>query len=161
MKLRTQSLIVLAEAALLVTVLVSDALGQGEASVKGKFTFTSSSESVSLAGGRTLQRAVSSGFFLTDDPNSPLDQNAATCIGATVMSASGEPGVGSGHCEAVDKDGDVWTLWWRNDANGGPWGMMNGTGKFEGMEGGGTWAIGPQWPDGRGINTWEATYTMR
>lgn len=161
MTLRMPSLVVLAGALLLATVLAPDAFGQGEVSVKGKFTFSASSESVSLPDGRTLQRAVSNGFLLTDDPNSPLNQNAATCIGTTVMSATGEPVVGSGHCDAVDNDGDVWTLWWRNDAKGGPWGMMNGTGKFEGMEGGGTWAIGPQWPDGRGINTWEGTYTTR
>lgn len=161
MTLRMQSLVVLAGAALLATVHVPEAFGQGELSAKGKFTFATSSESVSLPGGRTLQRAVSNGIILTDDPSSPLNESAATCIGATIVSASGEPGVGSGHCEAIDKDGDVWMLWYRNDADGGPWGMMNGTGKFEGIEGGGTWAIGPQWPDGRGINTWEATYTMK
>lgn len=160
MTLRTQVLIVLAEAALLVTVLAPEAFGQGEVSVKGKFTFAASIESISLPGGSTLQRNVSNGFLLTDDP-SPLDQNAATCTGGGVVSASGEPGVGSGYCDAIDKDGDMWSLWWRNDAQGGPWGIMNGTGKFEGIEGGGTWAVGPAWPDGRGINTWEGTYTLR
>ncbi|HYN23126.1 MAG TPA: hypothetical protein VE078_19360 [Thermoanaerobaculia bacterium] len=161
MALRTQSLIVLAGAALLMTADVPDAFGQEQVSAKGKFTFSASSESVSLPGGRTLQRAVSNGIILTDDPSSPLNESATTCIGATVVSASGEPVAGSGHCEAIDKDGDVWMLWWRNDAHGGPWGYINGTGKFEGIEGGGTWAEGPQWPDGRGINTWETTYTLK
>jgi hypothetical protein len=155
-----QPLRILAGAALLVTAHVPGAFGQEQVSAKGKFTFSASSESVSLPGGRTLQRAVSNGFILTDDPSSPLDQSAATCYGATIVSASGEPGAGSGHCEAIDKDGDVWMLWFRNDAHGGPWGYINGTGKFEGIEGGGTWAEGPQWPDGRGINTWETTYTL-
>ncbi|CAN5159695.1 hypothetical protein BH18GEM1_BH18GEM1_13120 [soil metagenome] len=160
MKLRMQSLVVLAGAALLATVLVPEAFGQGTVSAKGKFTFSASSESVSLPGGRTLQRTVSNGIILTDDPSSPLNESATTCTGGTVVSASSEPGAGSGYCDAIDKDGDVWTLWWRNDAHGGPWGYISGTGKFEGIEGGGTWAEGPQWPDGRGINTWEASYTL-
>jgi len=161
MTLRMQPLLILAGAALLMTAHVPEVFGQGEVSVKGKFTFAASSESVSLPGGPTLQRAVSNGIILTDDPSSPLNESATTCYGATVMSAGGEPVAGSGHCEAIDKDGDVWMLWWRNDAHGGPWGYMNGTGKFEGIEGGGTWAEGPQWPDGRGINTWEGTYTLK
>ena len=162
MTLRTQSLIVLAQAAMLVTVFAPDTFGQEQFSAKGKFTFTRlSSESVSLPGGRTLQRVVDSGFTLTDDPSSPLDQSALTCTGAVVVSTSGEPGAGSGHCEAIDEDGDMWMLWFRNDNHGGPWGYIIGTGKFEGIEGGGTWAEGPQWPDGRGINTWETTYTLK
>ena len=162
MMLRMQPLLILTGTALLVTAHVPDASGQEQVSAKGKFTFTRmSSESVSLPGGRTLQRVVDNGFTLTDDPSSALNQSALTCIGATIVSASGEPGAGSGHCEAIDKDGDVWMLWFRNDGDGGPWGYINGTGKFEGIEGGGTWAVGPQWPDGRGINSWETTYTLK
>jgi hypothetical protein len=38
---------------------------------------------------------------------------------------------------------------------------MGGTGKFEGIEGGGTFSAEAQWADGRGINSWEGTYTLR
>ena len=46
MTLRMPSLVVLAGALLLATVLAPDAFGQGEVSVKGKFTFSASSESL-------------------------------------------------------------------------------------------------------------------
>ena len=139
---------------------IPDAFGQATISDKGEYAFTTSLETVSLPGGQTLQRTVQDGFVLADNPDSPLHQSATTCTGGTVVSASGQPGIGYGHCDAIDMDGDVWTLWFRNDGRGGPWGLINGTGKFQDIEGGGTWTQGPQWPDGRGINNWEGSYTL-
>lgn len=161
MRLRVRSFVVLAAGTLLLTVQVPATFSQDNVTTaKGSFAFVTSSESVALPGDRTLLRFVNNGFVLAEDPASPLHQSATTCIGATVVSTAGEPGVGYGHCDAIDKDGDLWTLWFRNDAHGGPWGYISGTGKFEGIEGGGTWAEGPQWPDGRGVNTWEGSYTL-
>ncbi len=64
-------------------------------------------------------------------------------------------------CGGVDADGDVWTIWYGGDEDGGDWGYMGGTGKFEGIKGGGTFSAESQWSDGRGINSWEGTYTLR
>jgi hypothetical protein len=38
---------------------------------------------------------------------------------------------------------------------------MSGTGKFEEIKGSGTFSAEAQWSDGRGINSWEGTYTLR
>lgn len=156
-----RSFVALATVTLVAALPVTDVFGQGSVSDKGQYTFVTSVESVSLPGGQTLQRAVQNGLVLADNPESPLHESATTCSGGAVVSASGEPGIGYGHCDAIDKDGDIWTLWFRNDGSGGPWGYINGTGKFQGIEGGGTWTAGPQWPDGRGINNWEGTYTLK
>ena len=75
--------------------------------------------------------------------------------------ATGRGTVVSGHCDGVDADGDVWTIWYGGDEDGGDWGYMGGTGKFEGIEGGGTFSAESQWSDGRGINSWEGKYTLR
>ncbi len=38
---------------------------------------------------------------------------------------------------------------------------MGGTGKFAGIDGGGTFSQGPTWSDGRGINNWAGSYTLK
>lgn len=132
-----------------------------ERSDSGNFTFgITSSEEMALGNGQTLIRTVQSGMVFAADPASPMNQTATTCSGSSVM-AAGEAIVGVGYCDSVDQDGDVWTAWYASDQSGGNWGFMSGTGKFEGVEGGGTFGSVAQWPDGRGINSWEATYTLR
>jgi hypothetical protein len=132
-----------------------------ERSDSGDFSFvTASSEEMPLGDGQALTRVIQSGMVFADDPASLLDRSATTCSGSMVMDASGRATVVSGHCDAVDGDGDVWTLWYSGNQDGGDWGYMGGTGKFEGIEGGGTFSAEVQWGDGRGINSWEGTYTL-
>jgi|LKGT01.1.fsa_nt_gi hypothetical protein len=133
-----------------------------ERSHSGDFAFmTTASEEMPLSDGQVLMRVVQSGMVFADDPASPIDRTATTCTGSTVMDATGRATVVSGHCDGVDADGDVWTIWYGGDEDGGDWGYMGGTGKFEGIEGGGTFSAESQWSDGRGINSWEGKYTLR
>jgi hypothetical protein len=118
------------------------------------------SESYQLPSGETVQRDQSSSFIVADDPNSPFHLTSWNCTGTVVMSADGTSGSGGGYCDGVDSDGDVWWIWW-NGAGGGEWGFLGGTGKFEGIEGVGIWKIEYEWPDGKFINSWEITYTMK
>jgi uncharacterized protein YaiE (UPF0345 family) len=132
-----------------------------ERSDSGDFTFlTTSSEEMPLSDGHLLVRVVQSGMVFAADPASPLDRSATTCSGSMVMDASARGTVVSGHCDMVDEDEDVWTIWYAGDQDGGSWGFMGGTGKFEGVEGRGTFSADAQWADGRGINSWEGTYTL-
>jgi hypothetical protein len=114
-----------------------------------------------LSQGHVLMRVVQSGVIFADDPASPIDRTATTCTGSMVMDTTGQATVVSGHCDGVNADGDVWTIWYAGDQDGGDWGYMGGTGKFEGIKGGGTFSAEVQWSDGRGINSWEGTYTLR
>jgi len=113
-----------------------------------------------LADGTVLVRVVQAGVVLADDAASPIDRTATTCSGSSVMDASGVAVVVSGVCDGVAADGSVWTAWYGGDQEGGAWGFMGGTGKYEGIEGRGTFSAGEQWSDGRGINSWEGTYTL-
>jgi hypothetical protein len=132
-----------------------------ERSHSGDFAFmTTASEEMPLSDGQVLMRVVQSGMVFADDPASPIDRTATTCTGSTVMDATGRATVVSGHCDGVDADGDVWTIWYGGDEDGGDWGYMGGTGKFEGIKGGGTFSAESQWSDGRGINSWEGKYTL-
>ena len=121
---------------------------------------TAYSEEMPLSQGHVLMRVVQSGVVFADDPASPIDRTATTCTGSMVMDATGQATVVSGHCDGVNADGDVWTAWYAGNQDGGAWGFMGGTGKFEGIEGRGTFSAEVQWSDGRGINSWKVTYTV-
>ena len=161
MKARRRTFITWAGAAVLFLALATGSPAQ-ERSDSGDFAFvTTSSEEMSLSDGTTLVRVVQSGMVFADDSSSPLDRSATTCSGSMVMDASGAATVISGHCDAVDADGDVWTIWYAGNQDGGKWGYMGGTGKFATIKGSGTFSAESEWADGRGINAWECTYTLR
>ena len=73
---------------------------------------------------------------------------------------SDQAAVVAGYCDFVNVDGDAWTAWYKGEQDGGVWGYLVGTGKFEGIQGEGTYKVGESWADGRGINYWDVTYTL-
>lgn len=154
---RSRTFFISAGAAVLFLTLASGSAAQ-ERSDSGSFSFSiSSSEDMPLTDGSSLMRTVQSGILMADDPASSLGPAAGTCSGSTVESESLSVG---GHCDFVDMDGDVWTIWYKADQEGGSWGFLAGTGKFNGIHGGGTFRGGEAWSDGRGINYWDGTYTL-
>jgi len=114
-----------------------------------------------LADGRSVQQAASGGTMVATQPDNPLHMNTQDCDGTTVLSADGKTSKGAGYCVNVDKAGDAAWIWWRSDLNGGTWGWIDGTGKFKGVEGGGTWKVMQTSPDGKSVNSWEGTWEMK
>jgi len=156
---RSRTFYISAGAAVLFLTLASGSAAQ-ERSDSGSFSFSiTSSEEMPLSDGTSLIRAVQSGIVTANDPASPLGPSAGTCSGSTVESESLIVAV-AGHCDFVDMDGDVWTAWYKADEDGGAWGFLAGTGKFNGIHGEGTFRGGEGWSDGRGINYWDVTYTL-
>ena len=117
-------------------------------------------ESIALPGGATVRRTASSGFIVTPDPDNPLNEANHKCSTTNLIAADGSVSV-AGYCDGIDADGDAWWLWIRGDQDGGTWAYIGGTGKFDGIEGGGTYSVGDGWPDGRIINSWEGSWTMK
>lgn len=112
-----------------------------------------------FSGGNTVLRFSQQGFSLADDPNDPLNMVSFDCAGVTAMSASGQ--TSHGHCDGVDTDGDTYSLWWRGDDTGGDWGFIAGTGKFSGINGGGTYQPVAEWPDGKNVVRWTSEWAMQ
>ena len=118
-------------------------------------------ESFKLPDGTMAMRVLSSGFITADDPANPLSLASMTCSGTSVTRAEATVR-GAGTCDSVDADGHVAFYWWRFDENGGgQWGFLGGTGKWAGVEGGGTYAPGQAWKDGRTSNTWKGSWKAR
>lgn len=119
------------------------------------------SESLELPDGRTVQRAQSTGYVIPDNSDSPFYMVNQTCFTTSVIAADGSVSM-SGYCDTYDSDGDVYWAWLRGDAQGGTWGFLGGTGKFEGIEGsGGKWKAGTTWPDGKWVVSWEGSWKMK
>jgi len=157
---RRRTFLVSAGAAVLFLTLAPGSEAQ-ERSDSGSFSFsTTSSEEMPLNDGTVLLRVVQSGMVLADDPASPLNRSATTCSSTTVIDTATQAAVTAGYCDPVDVDGDMWSIWYKADVDGGTWGFLVGTGKFEGIQGEGTFWAGEAWADGRGINYWEVTYTL-
>lgn len=116
---------------------------------------TTQVEFTDLAGGGKLRRGHSKGVILADDPASVFHLAAQDCSGTTVIGADGKVMFGSGSCNAVDRDGDTWAIWYSNSAAGRIWNVIGGTGKYANLTGGGTTEVLMLTRDGRMTISWK------
>ena len=114
-------------------------------------------ERTELPDGRTIQRSHSKGLLRTDDSNSPWDLSTQDCRATTTLAADGNLTAEVNFCDVVDADGD---MWWLTGEIGGTWEIHGGTGKYEGIEGGG--AVQPEalHPDGRYSVRFQGSYQV-
>lgn len=129
-----------------------------EVSGKGSVTYSTSSEVMELKGGDKLVHTAFKGVVLADDPKSPLNMSLQDCSGSTVLNKKGEPQGGGGYCSGVDSDGDIWWISWRGNAAGSDWSFISGTGKYDGVTGGGKTRNLLQTAD-RMVISWEGAWT--
>ena len=130
--------------------------------LKGRSTWsTVSEESITLADGRIVTRQVLRGTAIADGPKTPLSYASQDCMFTTTTSADGKSFQSGGSCDGMDADGDVYWAYGNADENGGRWYYQGGTGKFEGLTGGGTYQLSLRWPDGKVMATWDGTAEMK
>ena len=133
-----------------------------EFSGKGTVTYVPvDSETIELPDSSLLRRAHMKGVILADDTKVPFHLATQDCAGSETLSPEGVAEAGRGYCDTVDADGDVWWMWWDNDPKPGAWGILGGTGKYEGMTGGGTTKALSQHSDGRLVLSWEGKWKMK
>lgn len=100
-----------------------------------------------LADGSTMLVSHYTQITFADDRSHPLDNVSSDCVGRFHTAADGALISGDGMCSGVDPDGNSASFWWRVEKAGtadcpdlcGAWGYFNGTGKYQGIEGSGTW----------------------
>jgi hypothetical protein len=111
-------------------------------------------------GGHVVESAAS-GFTIMGDTSDSLHMSNTKCDGTTQYDADGNVVQGGGFCTLADKDHEaIWT-WWAMDADGGTWGVIAGTGKYEGATGSGTWEFGERWPDGKFEDIWRGEINLK
>ena len=111
-------------------------------------------------GGRVVE-AAASGFSIMGDTSDPLHMSNHDCQGTTVFDAEGNTVQGGGFCTMADKDHEAVWIWYAEDTDGGTWGVIAGTGKYEGATGGGTWENGKVWPNGKIENPWRGEIILK
>jgi len=149
-------------AASLVCLWVGSAATAAEMKGSGTLVFVPvSQEATKLASGSTLVNSTIKGVMRDNDASSPLSLVAQDCTATVLVSADGQSQTGGGHCTATDKDGDAWWLSFMLTASGSNWTVMGGSGKYEGMTGGGTTTVDAHFPDGRLAEHYEGTVTLK
>jgi hypothetical protein len=125
-----------------------------------------SNESHKLNDGRTILYLHDKGVVEDNDPKSPFHLALEDCFATLILGwDKGNVADGGGYCNDFDKDGDGYLLWWHftpggSKSRGSKWSVYHGTGKFEGMSGGGTSKTIVNFPD-RYTVTYEGTLTMK
>jgi hypothetical protein len=118
-------------------------------------------DSFKLPGDRRVEQEGSEGYLTTTQSDNPLNLASQNCTGTTITSKDGKTGTGSGYCVLFDAAGDAAWTWFRGDLDAGSWGFIDGTGKFKGIEGGGTWKTTQRSPDGKYINSWDGSWQTK
>jgi hypothetical protein len=137
----------------------------------GSGHFTNHFEDVTVSempDGSGVQLIHYSNISIADDPGHPSANTAGECVGALRMSAAGVVTSGSGSCFVMAADGDGFSYWWEVEQAGtadcpalcGNWGYFGAYGRFEGLEGDGTWKVTAQFGESGSMGTWTNTYSM-
>ena len=141
-RISTQLLVVI----LAFFLLVPAAFAQMEDTSPATVTYAAEwQEFTEFPGGFTAMRDHLKGVILSEDPMSPIHLNTQDCFGNNILDSEGNFVAFTGHCVAVDAEGDTWVLSYEFS----DWVVIGGTGKFAGMEGRGTTEIISTYPDGR------------
>ena len=138
-------------------------------SVEGRYaTHTISQDQTEMPDGSMMVTTRYHQTAFADDQSHPLDNTSADCVSLLHVSGEGAVMSASGSCFVIDADGDRTSFGLRMDEGGTDdcpgqcrsWGFFAGTGKFEGIEGGGTWENKTSFANGD-TGTWRGSYTMR
>lgn len=93
---------------------------------------------VELPNGTYAVEQMSEGYVITDDPDSSFNLVAQDCAGTNIVDADGTTLRASGYCSGRDQEGDMYWFHYWNGPEGNEWTLIGGTGKWEGITGGGT-----------------------
>lgn len=130
--------------------------GQGQALYEPKVL-----ETVNLEDGTVITRTSTSGFVISSDAENPFDMVNQHCSGTNVLAPGQSEPTAYGYCEGLDNDGDVFFISWATGPEGNTWRLLGGTGKFDGISGGGTSEVTNTWADGKYVIDWQGTWTMK
>jgi hypothetical protein len=143
---------------------VSFAAQAQERSYEIKVCSTAESAVIDKAGEVTIVASVTRGIADSVTPGGPFDKTAFECRGVTNASKAGMDY--NSRCTFVDADGHRVVGATTGTAQGWTWKFLGGTGKWEGIEGGGTGKfvapyprISPTVTAGCGIS--KGTYTLK
>ena len=137
------------------------AVHAAEIKVSGTVTYvTVSEDSTKLNDGRTVTRLHDKGVVLDKNTASPLHLSLQDCFATVIVAADGKFIDGAGYCDTFDKEGNAFWLRWTGTDAASKWEAYHGTGKFQGITGGGTTLTRIRHPDRFNI-TYDGTLALK
>lgn len=134
----------------------------GEVTGKGTATYALTPvSSMPMADGTRHDEIRLKGVILADDAANPLHLSTHDCSGGAIADAQGMTIEAAGACTGVDRDGDVWWLWYHNKGDQRTWSVIAGTGKYDGATGSGVTRELAGMADGRLVISWQGTLTLK
>jgi hypothetical protein len=113
-----------------------------------------STQTTKLPDGRTLMAIHDAAVIMGNNQGNPFHLTSLDCYSTFIAAPDGNSGNGNGYC-------DVWWITFGGDFGGGKWAFTGGTGKFEGIAGGGTYKPAAQMHGGRSLSVWDGTWEMK
>lgn len=103
--------------------------------------------------------AVLQHFYIlgtSDNADAPMNNTAGNCTGNSIVSSEGKTLAASGICFRQDDQGNSFSYWWKRDESDsakcphgcGSYRIIDGTGKFKGLTGSGTYVVEHEFADG-------------
>ena len=126
------------------------ALAGDSGSGNGHFTdFYSDMKVTTMPDGSMVQVFHYTNMTLSEDPDHPSANTAHECIGEMRITAAGAVSSGSGMCSKKATDGHGYSYWWEVEKAATPdcpvmcgvWSYYGGYGRFENLQGEGTWEV--------------------
>jgi hypothetical protein len=111
-----------------------------------------------------ILNAANYASFTPDTPDNPMRNLSGDCFG--MLEIRGPVPLGSGYCQWVDSDGGGVTIRWqttslsREGASNGIWAFLGGTGKWDGVKGGGSYSVSNAGESNR-INTVRGAFVLK
>lgn len=120
---------------------------------------TIADEHVLPNGGKLLTRQ-SSGIFFTSDTTLSFNGSSYECVYSVHVPSNDPKGRGHGQCYGVDSQGSIWWVQLKGSRNYGTWSFLDGTGRYKGVKGGGSWdataTAGPK----KFVTTWKGQWEL-
>jgi hypothetical protein len=113
-------------------------------------------QSYDLPDGSNVEQQARSGFSVEITGETPPHNEV--CSGTRIYSPDGKAWHEAGYCFSVDPDGDVIWLWFKGTEEGSEHHFISGTGKYDGITGGGTAKQGTEWDDGKFYVDWTSSW---
>lgn len=120
-----------------------------------------STDVMERADGGSVMRLHDASVVMGNNAGNPFHLSSLDCYSTYVLPSGAENGPGAGYCDGIDQDGDVWWITFKGDFAGGMWNISGGTGKFDGMTGGGSYTAAAQMEGGRSFTTWDGTWETK
>ena len=127
----------------------------------GDLTFEKTETVNNVRGKTKIVTRTITGISHSADKGGPLDEASVRChMTLVVVEGSKRPAEGSGYCNGIGRAGDTWNMLLSGNERGGDWTFVDGTGRYDDIQGKGTWKHEGAARTGNERYTWQGEWEL-